>query len=344
MKKSNWEYPRDGDIILTDDFFIFYTMGYDHPKDRVISYLKYIPVNVKNHFNLDWIGYKWQFLGREYVRPKKLYSPKIFKSIETTFETYFSDYLYFSKNWNKTIFAIPYDKIKEVYIPQNGLSRLIELEKKDFLQEKAIKLINILSDYSKIPLTDFGIHGSLLTSMHTETSDIDIAVYGANNFKELKRTVKKLNEQKIIKYLFEIPTDKIRKNKGIFENQKFVFNAIRKILEIRNNYEIFEYKAIKSVQFKCKIIDSSLAMFRPAIYRIEDFQGENLDSKLKKDQEPIELVSMIGEFRDVVQKDQITQVSGMLEKVKNTRTGEIYYRIVVGSGVGEEFILPIDDF
>ncbi len=343
MKKLDWEYPRDGDIILTDDFFIFYTMGYDHPKKRVISYLKYIPVMAKNYFNLDWIPHKWQFLGRKYVRPKKLYSPKIFKSIETAFETHFSEYLYYSKNWDKTVFAIPHDKIKEVFVPKSGLNRLIELEKKDFLQKKAIKLINILSDYSKIPLTDFGIHGSLLTSMHTETSDIDIAVYGANNFKELKKCVKKLEEEKRIQYLFEIPTDKIRKNKGIFENQKFVFNAIRKILEIRNNYEIFEYKAIKPIQFQCQIIDSSLAMFRPALYRFKDFRAENIGSKLEKNQEPIELVSMIGEFRDVVQKDQIAKVSGMLERVKNIITGEIYHRVVVGSGEGEESILPFDD-
>ena len=72
MKISDWQYPRDGDIIVTDDFFIFYIMGYDHPKDRVISYLKYIPVKVKNYFNLEWIPHIWQFLSREYVRPKKL--------------------------------------------------------------------------------------------------------------------------------------------------------------------------------------------------------------------------------------------------------------------------------
>ncbi|MFX1451222.1 MAG: nucleotidyltransferase domain-containing protein [Promethearchaeota archaeon] len=343
MKKLDWEYPRDGDIIVTDDFFIFYIMGYDHPKDRVISYLKYIPVKAINYFDLEWIPHKWQFLSREYIRPKKLYSPKIFKSIESTFTTYFPEYLYFSKNWDKTVFAIPYDKIKEVFVPQSGLNHLIKLEKKDVLQKKSIKLINMLSEYSKIPLTDFGIHGSILTSMHTETSDIDVAVYGANNFKELKKIVKKLEEEKKIKYLFEIPTDKIRKNKGIFENQKFVFNAIRKILEINNNYEIFEYKAIKSIQFQCKIVDNSLAMFRPALYRIGDFRPNNPESDLKKDQKPSELISMIGEFRDIVEKDQIAKVSGMLEQVKNNKTDEIYHRVVVGSGKGDEYIFPIDD-
>ena len=42
---KNW-ISRDGDVILTTDNFIMYTFGYDHPKNKVISYLKYIPENL----------------------------------------------------------------------------------------------------------------------------------------------------------------------------------------------------------------------------------------------------------------------------------------------------------
>ena len=343
MKRFDWEYPRDGDIILTDDFFIFYIIGYDHPKDRVISYLKYIPSSVKNYFRLEWIPYKWQFLGREYVRPKLLYSPENFKSIEVSFKSQFPDYLYFSKNMGKSVFVVPYNKIQKVYIPKNGLKSLIKIENKDSLQSKAIKLINFLSNCSKIPLSDFGIHGSLLTSMHSEISDIDIAIYGADNFHILRKTVEELENEKRLKYLYEIHTDKLRKNKGIFENKKFVFNAIRKISEIRNTYNTFEYKIIKSIQFQCKIIDNSQAIFRPAIYKIKNFQPFNTHSKLNSNIRPCEVVSMIGEYRDVIQKDQLAKVSGMLEMVKNRKNNKIYYRVVVGSGTGEEFILPVDD-
>ena len=38
------------------------------------------------------------------------------------------------------------------------------------------------------------------------------------------------------------------------------------------------------------------------------------------------------------------RVSGALEKVENIETGEIYYHVVVGTGVhGNEYIEPIDN-
>lgn len=35
----------DGDIIVTKENFIFYTFRYEHPSDKVFTYLKYIPSN-----------------------------------------------------------------------------------------------------------------------------------------------------------------------------------------------------------------------------------------------------------------------------------------------------------
>ncbi|MHA1380017.1 MAG: hypothetical protein ACTSRG_16725 [Candidatus Helarchaeota archaeon] len=342
MDLSEWVYPRDGDIIITEEFFIFYVMGYDHPKDRVISYLKYIPVQEQKNFELDWISHEWQLSGRRFVRPKMLYSPKIFRLIEGTFRENYPDYLYSSKHLGKTVFAIPFDKIKMVYIPKNGLKRILNLDKNDPLQTQALKLIQLLSDNSKVNLSYFGIHGSLLTSMHSNTSDIDLAIYGAKNFLKVKETVKNLEKKGKIEYLNEIQTDLFRKNKGIFDNRKFVFNAIRDKSEVKNKYNLYEYSPIKSIQFTCKIANDSESIFRPAHYKIKDYKALNKDSNLFDNQIPNEVVSMIGEFRDVVHNGEIAKVSGMLEIVKNLKTKKVRYRVVVGSGTGVEFILPAD--
>lgn len=243
----------------------------------------------------------------------------------------------------KSVFAIPNDKIKQIFVPQDGLKKLMELEKKDPLQSTTIKLIKLLSNYSKITLSDFGIHGSILTSMHSQSSDIDIAVYGADNFRILKKAVMKLKDKGQVKYLYEIPTDYLRMNKGIFEGKKFVFNAIRKISEIKNTYELFEYKSIKQIHFQCKVIDNSQAVFRPAVYKIDNYIALNDNSYVSKELMPCEVVAMIGEYRDVVQNNQITVVSGMLERVKNLKTDKIHHRVVIGSGEGEEFIVPPDE-
>lgn len=42
MSMEEW-IPRDGDIIVSDDNFIFYTFGYEHPENSIIVFLKYVP-------------------------------------------------------------------------------------------------------------------------------------------------------------------------------------------------------------------------------------------------------------------------------------------------------------
>jgi len=77
---------RDGDILLTKDNFIFYAFGYDHPTDKVISYVKYIPKDIQAQFRLPWINFEWNLDELKFVRPKQLYSPEIFKEVQRVFK------------------------------------------------------------------------------------------------------------------------------------------------------------------------------------------------------------------------------------------------------------------
>jgi len=51
---------------------------------------------------------------------------------------------------------------------------------------------------------------------------------------------------------------------------------------------------------------------------------------------------MIGCYRNVARKGQHIEVSGMLERVENTKTGKITYHVVVGTAESEEeYIWPV---
>ncbi|MHA1799149.1 MAG: hypothetical protein ACTSVY_11960 [Candidatus Helarchaeota archaeon] len=330
---------RDGDIILTDDGFIFYAIGYEHPKEKVISYLKYIPQEFKSKFPLSFINNVWYHDNLPYIRPKQLYSPNNFKIILESFKKYFPDYLFYSDRIQKVIFVIPYNKIKRVFIPKIGLKKLLEKEDKDELEQFAIKLIDFLSSQSGVPMNEFGIHGSLLTSMHSKKSDVDVAVYDQKNYFKVKKAVKKLNEDGKVKYLFEIESDKWRFNKCEYLGRKFVFNAIRKIKQVVNAYAYIKYKPLYLVKGEATIIDNSEAAYRPAIYKIKDFKC--LSKDLLSGKTPSEVISMVGEFRDVAKKGQRIQFHGMLEKTVNTKLSETYYRIFIGSENAGEFLRPI---
>jgi len=83
-------------------------------------------------------------------------------------------------------------------------------------------------------------------------------------------------------------------------------------------------------------------MFRPAIYKTEDYKPANSVSTLPKDKIPKLVVSMIGCYRNVAKKGNQIEVSGMLEHVEKIETGEIFNQVVVGTGIREEeYIWPL---
>ncbi len=336
-----YQHPRDGDIILSKDHFIFYVFGYDHPADKVVAYLKYIPKEIKGSFNLTWIPFEWNLSDLRFIRPKQLYSPQIFKEITKTFKEKYADYLYQDPYIGKVVFVVPKNLIERVFIPEAQWKLLQQKIDPDPLEKEAINLIQMLSEQSKVKISDFGIHGSISTGMHTENSDIDIAVYGAGNFLTVKKTVFRLFKEKKLEYLNETESDECRMNKALYEGRKFVFNAIRNVRELQNNYGRFKFTAVRPLHFHCDVVLSLERMFRPAIYNVEEYFPVDTDSILVESYWPKQVVAMIGEFRDVARKGDEVEVKGMLEKVEDLSSKEEFYRVVIGSGKDEEFIWPI---
>ncbi|MHA1695180.1 MAG: hypothetical protein ACTSUG_07970 [Candidatus Helarchaeota archaeon] len=334
---KNW-ISRDGDVILTTDNFIMYTFGYDHPKNKVISYLKYIPENLIKLFNLPYIEHKWKFKNIIMRRPKELYSPEIFNEIINVFKNHFPNYVDYSNHLQKEIIVVPYSNIKKIFTPDLQLKRLLKKEILDKHESIAIELIKLLSYNSNVSLESFGIHGSTSYQMHSEQSDVDIAIYGSDNYFKVKQTVKELVDKKIITYNVKIQTDKYRLNRGKYKETDFVFNAIRTLKETKNNYDTFQFKHIIGVKFSCQIINNTESVFRPAIYKVSKVK---LNKKLDIDEnEILEVVSMIGEYRNIANEGSYIKGFGMLEKVKNLKQSKNYYRIIIGSGVQKEYITP----
>jgi len=57
---------------------------------------------------------------------------------------------------------------------------------------------------------------------------------------------------------------------------------------------------------------------------------------------PKVVLSMIGCYRNVAKRGNKIDVSGMLERVENVKTGEIFHQVVVGTGMNEnECIRPL---
>ncbi len=337
VKISDW-IPRDGDAIFTKEGFIFYTIGYVHPADRVIAFIKYIPKDLQDRFEVPWLPFEWKLEGIPLVRPEKLYSPKIYNSFITSLRKVIPDAIYFNPYVGKELVTVPKNHIKTVYVPKERLQFLLGKKDYDELEKKAIELVKILSEESGVSIEDFGIHGSISLQMHNYQSDIDIAVYGSENFRRVKKAFHSLASEGEVSILEVDRFDPIRRNRGLYHNIRFVINATRKIEEITERFGQYKYEAIKPVEAICRVVNENESMFRPSIYQVDKCESKQLE----KEEMPRRVVSMIGQFRDFANVGEKIKVTGMLEKVEDLASRKTEYRIVVGSGKGEEYLWPLN--
>ena len=259
-----------------------------------------------------------------------------------TFRDDFPDYVYFCPFRQKEVISTPISSIKRVYVPRKCLSSLKKVRNKDSLQKATLDLIVLLSGESGIRPEDFGVHGSIALNMHTVESDIDLAVYGAQNFRKLEKTIAKLVEEGSLTYVIKNRLDAARLYKGRYLDKIFMYNAVRKPEEVSSKYGTHKYVPVIHVRFQCAVRDDGEAMFRPAICKIENYEPVYSASMLSEDKIPEVVISMIGCYRNVAKRGSKIEVSGMLERVENVKTGEISYQVVVGTGTNEnEYIRPL---
>jgi len=337
--------PRDGDAFLTDESFVFYTFGYEHPPNRVFAFLKYVPSRFKSRFPIPFLSRRWKLDNIELARPEQLYTARNFRTLLETYRQSYPDYVYLCPQRQRSLLAPLRRPIKRVFAPNQCLQGLLEKKRRDRLEATTAELTTLLSTASGVPLEDFGVHGSIALNMHTNKSDIDLVVYGARNFRKLEKAVDNLVNEKKLEYHCGHPLDKIRKHKLKFKGKNVVYTAVRKPEEVDSKYGDYKYVQVTPVAFNCTVADDSQAMFRPAVYRIADYSPINPTSEIRRGQEPSTVVSMIGLYRNVARKGEQLEVSGFLEQVEQVKNGRAHFQVVVGSGTLEdEYMWPKQAF
>ncbi|MCW4054244.1 MAG: nucleotidyltransferase domain-containing protein [Candidatus Bathyarchaeota archaeon] len=334
--------PADGDTFVTKDGFILNTFGYEHPENRVFAFLKYIPAELKDLFNVQMLKRTWKYGGKQIFRAEKLYTAHNYKTFIETFRKNFPDYLYYCYLRNKELITAPLNFIKRVFVPRERLVVLREVEKPDSLQKLALELLNMLSEESSVVLHDFGIHGSIALGMHAPMSDIDFVVYGSENFRIVEATIARLVNAGKLSYIISNRLEAARKFQGRYKGKIIMYNATRKPKEVKTWYGMARFTSIDAVRFQCTVSDDAEAMFRPATYKITNYKPIDAQSELTFDKIPDRVVSNIGCYRNIARQGSEIKVAGQLERVEEIKTGDISYQVVVGTATSEEeYIWPI---
>jgi predicted nucleotidyltransferase len=226
----------DGDTFVTKDGFILNTFGYEHPEDRVFAFLKYIPAQYKDLFNVQMLTRTWRFGDNQLFRAEKLYTAKNYQTFIEAFRNSFPNYLYYDQTRGKELITAPYDKIEQVFVPKDRLVWLQNLPNPDNLQKLALQLINLIHEESNVSLDDLGIHGSIALNMHAPESDIDFVVYGTQNFRQVEEAIQNLVNTAKLTYIVGNRIEAARKFQGRYQGKIFMYNATRKPDEVTTKY------------------------------------------------------------------------------------------------------------
>jgi predicted nucleotidyltransferase len=308
----------------------------------VFAFLKYIPSEYQELFNVEMLERTWKFGDKKLFRAEKLYTAKNYQSFIETFRRNFPEYLFYCHLRHKELISAPINRIEKVFIPKERLKALMKVEKPDRIQTMALDLISMISKESGVGMEDLGVHGSIALDMHSEESDIDFVVLGSENFRKVEATIDRLVDAGILSYLFGNRLDKARKFKGKYKDKIWMYTATRKPEEFTLPYGTLRFSAMYPVKFQCTISDDSEAIFRPAIYRFTDYTPLDEKSEIPADRMPSYILSNIGCYRNVARKGDRVKVSGVLERIESNKTGEVSYQVVVGTATTEEeYVCPV---
>jgi uncharacterized protein len=328
--------PADGDTFTTKEGFIFNTLGYEHPADRVFAFLKYIPSSFREMFNVEMLERTWTFKGMQLFRAEKLYTAQNYQSFIKTFRENFPEYIYFCPFRQKELITTPLSSIDTVFVPRDCLTWLKSLKTPDSLQSMALDLVKMLSEESGVPQTEFGIHGSIALNMHSVESDIDFVLYGSENFRKVEAAIEALVNLGKLRYIIGNRLDAARRFKGKYRNKIWMFNAIRTTQETLPRYGQLRFDPLAPVKFEATVCDDNETMFRPATYRITEYKPLDNTSELPPEKIPKVVIANIGCYRNVARKGDRVKVAGTLERVQSNQTDKVTYQVVVGTATSEE--------
>jgi predicted nucleotidyltransferase len=344
---------RDRDFLQTSEGFFFCVVGPLHPPKRVISYIKYVP-----SASGVWGSGEKKFsrILPKYTIPNLL---ETFKYLERNYP----HYLFHSPVDNITITAVPHERIKEHFKPEEKMSQLRQAPKLDSLQEKLVRFTRFLGEISGVSEASFGVTGSLLLDIHQPTfSDLDVTVYGAKDswaLKEalvenrgsgmpMKRLEGKPLEEWCIKKSQDYPlTSKEalklyeRKwNLGFFEDRWVSIHPVKLESEVTEEYGEKTYIPCGQVTIGAVVSGNLDSLFLPATYQIEDVKFLHCQQL----GDVAEVVSYEGLYDSLAENGETIQAKGKLEKVIEKGTSRHRYRVLVGSaeGKGKEYMKLVE--
>ncbi|MGA3059565.1 MAG: hypothetical protein ABSD92_04255 [Candidatus Bathyarchaeia archaeon] len=340
---------REGDLIKTKSKVVFDVKGLVHPIGKIVAFPRFIPSPKGTRKNQEGV------YGKVYSLDDR------FKYLKENHP----DLIVFDPVFGETMCEVPTAQVAKHYKPEEKLWSLRSSMDLTILESKALQLAQTLKAEAKIPWSSLGISGSIMAGLTTEKSDIDPLVYGVKNcqkaYSALQRLLKedcgfKPYSQGELQELFDfrskdtqmtfedfVLVESRKAFQGKFMGTDYFIRFVKDWKEIGEQYGEVCFKNSGYSKITGKIADSTEALFTPCIYKLENvrvIEGPKL--------QPIqEIVSFRGRFCEQLptnlREPPTVEAQGKIELVTDTRTGETYYRLLIGNKPTDYMVVKFKD-
>ncbi|MDR0900369.1 MAG: DNA polymerase subunit beta, partial [Methanobrevibacter sp.] len=338
---------RTRDFIHTTDDLFFASTNYLHPKDRFISFLRYIPdENGDREKN-----------GQRY---SKVTSEEAYRYLHENYP----EYLYFCNISNVEMMGVPHSKVKSIIKPEERLEEIREnssdISTNNPLITKLLKLADFFHYCGGIARENLGISGSILPNLEQESiSDLDFVIYGLENHRKAMELFKKFQNKEVqipksktnvmLKAIEDSYWEKIfnkrmkdsslskkefcwyesrKYNRGVIDGTLFDILATRNPEEIHGKWGDTKYEPIGIATIEATVKNAIASFDNPAIYEISDLAI--VKSDFENNYNITEIASFTHTYAGQAIEGEEIIAKGKVEKVikdgcKNS------YRLVVGT-------------
>lgn len=321
---------RVRDFIYTQDDLFLATTTYLHPKDRILSFLRYIPdPNGERSLN-----------GSRYT---KVDSKQAYNFLNDNYP----EYLFDCDVTKVKMMGVPTHKVEKILSPVNRLHEIMNHPSPDELLLKVIKVAETFEELAGINQKHLGISGSVLPGLYDpQVSDIDFVVYGLKNHRKAMETFESIKHDdnsplkaiedgywaKLYKKRIKDSTlsfDEFRwyedrkNNRGVVDDTLFDILATREWNEITGTYGEETYEPCGTIEIEAVVSNALAAFDNPAVYQVEDVKI------LDGPQVPLhEVASFTHTYSGQAREGESIIARGKLEKVIGKKT---HYRLIVGT-------------
>jgi uncharacterized protein len=312
----------------------FAVKGLEHPPDRFISVLRYVP-DPDNGTRT-----------KAGVRYRRFYH---FAEQEQFLQSFHPQFLAFDPVFQATLQSVPKSLLRRIYDPRSRLKEMTEALTATGIEKDAAAFGTLLHEASGVPRSAIGISGSLLIGLHADSSDLDLSVFGIQNCRKVYEALRQLLDSQSVEGLRRLDVAGLKElysqriadtrmsyreflaleqNKvcqGSFRGRPYFIRLIKDAREADEAYGSVRYNPLGRITITAKVADDQESIFTPCRYVLSDVRTLEGPSSTVHG-----IVSFRGRFCELARTGDSVRAAGTLERLEKS-DGEIRHRLLLGN-------------